>query len=86
MRATPVKFSLEPVTAGRNGTGPTSTASAAVAAITGAPRGGTRADVRDALAELGYGADEIGRVLVDLPADGDTSELLREALQRLAAA
>jgi len=61
-------------------------ASAAVAAITGAPRGGTRADVRDALAELGYGADEIGRVLVDLPADGDTSELLREALQRLAAA
>lgn len=61
-------------------------ASAAVAAITGAPRGGTRGDVRDALAELGYGADEIGRVLVDLPADGDTSELLREALQRLAAA
>ncbi len=61
-------------------------ASAAVAAITGAPTGGTRADVRDALAELGYGADEIGRVLVDLPADGDTSELLREALQRLAAA
>ncbi len=61
-------------------------ASAAVAAISGGPSGGTRADVRDALSELGYGPDEIGRVLIDLPEDGDTSDLLREALQRLAAA
>jgi Holliday junction DNA helicase RuvA len=44
-----------------------------------------RADVRDALANLGYGPDEIGRALQDMPTDGDTSELLREALQRLAA-
>lgn len=57
----------------------------AVAAVSGASPGGTRADVREALAELGYGPEEIGRVLVDLPDDGDTSELLREALQRLAA-
>lgn len=58
---------------------------AAVAAATGSSVASTRADVRDALSELGYGADEIARALVDLPADGDTSELLREALQRLAA-
>jgi holliday junction DNA helicase RuvA len=45
-----------------------------------------RADVRDALTELGYGPDEIARILVDLPQDGDSAELLREALQRLAAA
>lgn len=60
--------------------------SAAVAALSGGSGGGTRADVRDALTELGYGAEEIGRVLVDLPDEGDTSELLREALQRLAVA
>jgi len=59
---------------------------AAAAAVSGTGSGGTRADVRDALSELGYGAEEIGRVLVDLPDDGDTSVLLREALQRLAAA
>lgn len=59
-------------------------ATAAAASAGGTPS--VRADVRDALAELGYGADEIGRVLVDLPADGDSSDLLREALQRLAAA
>ena len=45
-----------------------------------------RADVRDALTEFGYGPDEIARILVDLPQDGDSAELLREALQRLAAA
>jgi Holliday junction DNA helicase RuvA len=50
--------------------------------------GGTsvRGDVRDALAGLGYGPDEIARVLSDLPEDGDSSDLLRNALQRLAAA
>ena len=58
------------------------------AAVTATGGGGrdVRSDVRDALAELGYGADEIGRVLVDLPDAGDSSDLLREALQRLAAA
>ena len=59
-------------------------ATAAAASAGGTPS--VRADVRDALAELGYGADEIGRVLMDLPVDGDSSDLLREALQRLAAA
>ncbi len=45
-----------------------------------------RSDVRDALSALGYGAEEIGRALADLPDDGESSELLRSALQRLAAA
>lgn len=56
----------------------------------GAPSGSPRADVREALAGLGYGNDEIGRVLSDLPESvdgaGDTGELLREALRRLAVA
>lgn len=53
--------------------------------------GGTRStgsalsDVRDALSELGYGADEVAAAMRDLPADQDTAELLRLALQRLAA-
>jgi Holliday junction DNA helicase RuvA len=42
------------------------------------------ADVRDALAELGYGPDEVRGALADLPVDGDAGLLLREALQRLA--
>jgi Holliday junction DNA helicase RuvA len=45
-----------------------------------------RADVREALGALGYGADEIGRALAELPVEGESSELLRLALQRLAAA
>ena len=44
------------------------------------------ADVREALTGLGYGLDEISSVLRDLPADGEPSDLLRTALQRLAAA
>ena len=42
------------------------------------------ADVRDALAELGYGTDEIAEFTRELPADLDTAELLRLALQRSA--
>lgn len=42
------------------------------------------ADVREALAGLGYGPDEIQLALKDLPADGDASALLKQALQRLA--
>ncbi|MGB1631296.1 MAG: Holliday junction branch migration protein RuvA [Acidimicrobiales bacterium] len=46
--------------------------------------GEARADVRVALEGLGYGADEIHAVLVDLPLEGDTGELLKDALRRLA--
>lgn len=45
-----------------------------------------RADVRAALAGLGYGPDEVGQVLRELPAEGDVEELLRSALKLLAAA
>jgi Holliday junction DNA helicase RuvA len=43
-----------------------------------------RSDVRDALTGLGYGPDEIRAVLRDLPDSGDASDLLKQALQRLA--
>lgn len=46
--------------------------------------GSARADVREALAELGYQHDEIAVALRDLPAGDDPSALLREALKRLA--
>ena len=45
-----------------------------------------RADVRDALDGLGYSDIEIREVMADLPPDGDAAALLRDALQRLAAA
>ena len=44
------------------------------------------AEVREALAALGYGPDEVREAVRDLPADGDTSVLLREALTKLAVA
>jgi Holliday junction DNA helicase RuvA len=47
--------------------------------------GSALSDVRDALTELGYGAEEVAAAVRDLPADQDTAELLRLALQRLAA-
>lgn len=43
------------------------------------------ADVRDALAELGYAPDEVAEAVRDLPTDADVPELLRLALRRLAA-
>ncbi len=46
--------------------------------------GGARADLRAALEGLGYAADEIHAVLSDLPNEGATSDLLKEALRRLA--
>ena len=46
--------------------------------------GGARADLRAALEGLGYAPDEIHGVLSGLPADGDTGDLLKEALRRLA--
>jgi holliday junction DNA helicase RuvA len=45
-----------------------------------------RADVREALAALGYAGDEVSRVVAELPPGDDTAELLRVALQRLAVA
>ena len=64
---------------------------AAAIAGTAGPAGVTdvaspQADVRDALANLGYGPDEVTTVLRDLPDDDDPSALLRVALQRLAVA
>jgi len=44
-----------------------------------------RADVRDALAGLGYSPEEIADATRDLP-DGDPGALLKEALRRLAGA
>ncbi len=48
--------------------------------------GGARADVREALAGLGYTDAEVREVMADLPDDGDAGTLLRDALQRLATA
>lgn len=45
-----------------------------------------RADVREALAGLGYTDGEVREVMSDLPDDGDAGALLRDALQRLASA
>jgi Holliday junction DNA helicase RuvA len=44
-----------------------------------------RADVREALAELGYGPEEIADATRELP-EGDPGSLLKEALRRLAGA
>jgi Holliday junction resolvasome RuvABC DNA-binding subunit len=40
--------------------------------------------VREALTSLGYGPDEVGEILRALPDEGDSSDLLRQALQLLA--
>lgn len=50
----------------------------------GGAGGSARADVREALAGLGYGTEEIVRVVSDLPDDLNAEDLLRQALQRLA--
>jgi Holliday junction DNA helicase RuvA len=55
-----------------------------VVAVDGVPARSARVDVRDALNGLGYGADEIRSVLADLPDEGDSALLLKQALQRLA--
>ena len=55
----------------------------------GAGAGGsaaTRAEVRAALAGLGYGADEIRHALGRLPADGELGDQIRMALRELAGA
>ena len=47
--------------------------------------GSVLADVRQALASLGYGAEETRTALRDLPEDGEADDLLRRALQTLGA-
>jgi Holliday junction DNA helicase RuvA len=54
-------------------------------AADGAPAPSARRDVTEALAGLGYGPDEVRKVVDDLP-DGEPADLLREALRRLAVA
>ena len=45
---------------------------------------GARTEARAALAELGYGTEEIRAALADVPADASVEDQLRRALQRLA--
>jgi Holliday junction DNA helicase RuvA len=45
-----------------------------------------RAEVREALAGLGYASDEVRAVMGQLPEDGGVEDLLRDALKLLAAA
>ena len=52
-----------------------------VTAVPGAGPGQERVDVRDGLSALGYAPDEIRAVLRDLPAEGTTAQLLRQALK-----
>lgn len=49
------------------------------------PNGTSRAEVRDALAALGYQPEEVRRAMGDLPPDGDVTSLVRHALQTLGA-
>lgn len=44
-----------------------------------------RADVRDALATLGYGPDEVAAAVADLPEGDDVSALVSKALRRMGA-
>jgi len=52
---------------------------------TSSPTGSAVAEVREALAGLGYGTDEIRDVLRDLPSDAPSATLLRDALKSLGA-
>jgi Holliday junction DNA helicase RuvA len=63
----------EPVVASVNGNGASPTTVA-------------RADVRDALVSLGYGAEEISDAIRELPDGDDSGVLLKEALRQLASA
>ncbi len=48
--------------------------------------GSARAEVREALAALGYQPDEVRRAMGELPSEGDVKTLVRTALQALGAA
>jgi Holliday junction DNA helicase RuvA len=69
---------------------PTDDLAGAIAAAGPSPNGGSgtsaRADVRDALAALGYGPDEIVAATRDLPEGDDVAALVREALRNMVAA
>lgn len=65
---------------------PEGVASTSAGSCAGSAGNSARGDVRDALLGLGYGPEEVARVLSELPEATDTSDLLRQALQRLAAA
>ncbi len=54
--------------------------------VGGAGRPDARAEVRAALAGLGYGPDEVRPVIAGLPEEGAVEDLLRRALRDLAAA
>lgn len=51
----------------------------------GSSTGSVRADVRDALAALGYAPEEVAVATRDLPAGDDVSALVSEALRRMVA-
>jgi Holliday junction DNA helicase RuvA len=57
---------------------------AATSPALGGARQATTSDVAEALAQLGYGPDEVRTVLRRLPSEGSTEELLRAALHELA--
>jgi len=59
-------------------------ARAPTGAIAASSAPSVRADVREALAGLGYSDGEVREVMSDLPDEGDAGALLRDALQRLA--
>ena len=51
----------------------------------GGTKGSVVGDVREALAGLGYGPDEIREALREVPSDGDAATVLRDALKLLGA-
>jgi Holliday junction DNA helicase RuvA len=57
-----------------------------LAAVPGTATTTPRAEVRDALTNLGYSPDEVREVVGQLPDDGSVEELLRDALRQLAGA
>jgi Holliday junction DNA helicase RuvA len=56
---------------------------AAMAVATSSSEPNVRADVREALAGLGYGPEEIRDALADIPDEGDPALVLKHALRRV---
>jgi Holliday junction DNA helicase RuvA len=54
-----------------------------LSAVLGTEGGNGRSEVREALAALGYGPEEIRDAVRDLPPDGDVQRLLKDALTHL---